>query len=93
MVRIVLALAAYRHERGKYPGKLAALIPRYIERLPSDAFDDRPFFYGREGRGFVLYTVGPNGKDEGGNHRGDAPDYRGDDIRIRVPLDKSSIWP
>ena len=84
MVRIVLALAAYRHERGEYPGTLAALAPRYIERLPSDVFDDRPFFYGREGKGFVLYTAGPNGKDEGGWDPM-FPRFN-DDFTIRVPV-------
>ena len=84
MVRIVLALAAYRHDRGKYPDTLAALNPMYIERLPSDAFDDRPFIYGQEGEGFLLYTAGPNGKNEGGWD----PTFSGsnDDFTIRVPV-------
>ena len=38
------------------PGKLLA-------QLPLDGFSDAPLIYRREGTGYLLYSVGPNGRD------------------------------
>ncbi len=90
---IVFAVCAFRAENGRIPSSLQQLVPKYLPTLPVDRFSGRPARYLPTADGYLIYSVGPNGKDEGGKHRGDAPDYRGDDIRIRVPLDKTSIWP
>jgi hypothetical protein len=94
MVPVVFALAAYRADRGAYPAELAALVPQYLPAIPEDLFSGGPFRYKREGAGYVLYSVGPNGKDDGGRNYMDEPDSeknRGcDDIAIHVPLRERS---
>ena len=78
------ALAAYRADTGKFPETLDALVPKYLPTVPPDAFDSQPLKYSRTADGFLLYSVGDNGKDEGGKtDRSAKPEV--DDIAIRVP--------
>ena len=68
MDELVFALAAYRVERGEYPAELARICPKYAKSLPEDPFGTGPIRYKREPGGYVLYSVGPNGKDDGGRN-------------------------
>jgi hypothetical protein len=34
--------------------------------VPTDPFTNKPLFYVRQGEGFLVYSVGLNGKDDGG---------------------------
>lgn len=81
---LFLALALCRAERGRYPATLAELSPEFLPAVPDDLFADRPLTYRAEGEGYLLYSVGPNGKDEAGRWYDDEP--RGDDPNVRVPL-------
>jgi hypothetical protein len=86
MAQLVFALAAYRAEHGEYPADLAALAPKYIPAVPEDIFSTGPLHYRREGEGYVLYSIGPNGVDDGGrNDPNSKVDGDWDDIAIRVP--------
>ncbi|MBM3476476.1 MAG: hypothetical protein FJX75_24655 [Armatimonadetes bacterium] len=52
---------------GAYPEKLSALSPEPLAALPVDPFSGNPFIYHRQGDlVYVLYSVGPNGVDDGG---------------------------
>jgi hypothetical protein len=78
LTRIVLALAAYRSKNAEFPQDLAALAPGFLGDVPSDGFTEQAFTYRREGGGYVLYSVGPNLRDDGPN------DQRpGDDLVFR----------
>jgi hypothetical protein len=84
--QIALALGAYRSDRGNYPDRLAELAPKYIAEVPKDGFSEADFIYRREGNGYLLYSVGGNGKDDGGKSTyNDPPDENGDDFVIRTP--------
>ena len=61
-----IALRRFRIDRGEYPDSPAALVPQYLPAVPKDPFADGDLLYRREGKGFVLYSVGPNGRDDGG---------------------------
>ena len=62
-----LALQAYRADHGHYPEALQALVPRYLQRVPLDPFDPaKPLRYRREANGYLLYSIGPDGVDDGG---------------------------
>jgi hypothetical protein len=62
-----LALRAYRMEHGSYPAKLADLVPGHLRRVPDDVFGKTgPLRYKRAGDRYLLYSVGPDGKDNGG---------------------------
>ncbi len=82
-LRVALALESYHRAHGAYPARLADLAPRHIPALPGDLFSGKGLVYKAEGKGYLLYSVGPNEKDDGGKPR-DA-DPPGDDIVIRMP--------
>jgi len=86
--RVALALAAYHAEHGKYPAALAALKPKHLDEIPRDRFADAELTYRRTDEGYVLYSVGPNGRDDGGRGRDDPQpedaEYQDwDDIAVR----------
>ena len=73
------------------PEELDALAPDYLKRVPGDLFSGkaliyRPAFPKTVGfaNGYLLYSVGVNGKDEGGRTYGENPP--GDDLPVRMPL-------
>jgi hypothetical protein len=61
-----LALQAWRAEHGRYPETLDALVPDILEAAPADPFAGAPLKYRRDGETYVLYSVGPDGRDDGG---------------------------
>ncbi|UCD30242.1 MAG: hypothetical protein JSV03_07175 [Planctomycetota bacterium] len=66
--KIALALSAYHRDHNHYPDSLADLVPLYISTLPDDPFADQPFRYRLDDKGtYILYSVGTNGVDDGGN--------------------------
>ncbi len=67
LIETGLALAAYRARHGHYPEKLDALVPQLLPQVPPDLFaPGKTVIYRREGEGYVLYSVGQNGVDDGG---------------------------
>ena len=66
LAELSLALAAYRADCGRYPPRLSALCPKCLPKLPKDPFSESDFRYVPRGENCVLYSVGPNGVDEGG---------------------------
>ena len=71
VTRLAFALAEYRARQGSYPAKLADLVPKYVDRLPRDIFIDGDLHYRQQGDGCLLYSIGPNGKDDGGRNQSD----------------------
>lgn len=68
--QVLLALERFRLDRGDYPRALAELAPDVLPSLPLDPWSGEPLRYtpveGGGGRGFLLYSVGPDGADDGG---------------------------
>jgi len=63
--KLGFALAAYRADHGSFPARLADLMPKYVAEVPEDFFNGSDLHYRREGAGFLLYSVGTNGRDDG----------------------------
>ena len=72
LLKAALALQAFRAEKGSYPEKLDELVSGgYLKAVPADAFGlEKPLRYRRDGATFVLWSVGPDGKDDGGKALG-----------------------
>ena len=65
MFAIELALHAHRLEKGSLPEALADLKPGFLKEIPEDPFTGGSFVY-RITDTFELYSVGPDGVDDGG---------------------------
>lgn len=67
VLTVTLALLAYKLEHGNFPASLTQLVPDCLEQIPSDPFAARkPLQYRVQGDKYVLYSVGPDGEDDGG---------------------------
>jgi hypothetical protein len=91
LTQLAFSLSAYRTDHGQYPPSLYALQPKYLDELPKDVYTGAGFIYKRTTSGYLLYSLGPNGKDDGAtNLQDDRPpdqefDPEADDIAVRVP--------
>ncbi len=66
LMQAALALRDYQSEHGAYPQSLQELQERGGWEIPNDPFSGKPFIYRREGKGYLIYSVGPNLVDDGG---------------------------
>jgi hypothetical protein len=78
-----LAVERFRLARGRWPGKPAELVPAFLARWPDDPFDGQPLRFRRLPDGVVIYSVGPDGKDDGGNLARNNPNEPGTDLGFR----------
>ncbi|GMU23323.1 MAG: hypothetical protein AMXMBFR13_34020 [Phycisphaerae bacterium] len=79
-----LALYRFRHRHGAYPDRLDQLVPDLLPELPADPFSGQPLCYRKtDDGGFLLYSVGENGVDDGG----DMKRYTTQSGQYREPLD------
>ncbi len=83
-LHVAFAMAAFRADTGKYPAKLNDLVPKYLPAVPGDIFSGKPLIYKPSEKGYLFYSVGQNGKDDGGRWYDDEP--QGDDPGVRMPL-------
>jgi hypothetical protein len=65
-VVVAAALERARLANGKYPEALMELTPRWLSRLPVDFISGEDFRYRTDGDGYVLYSIGWNRQDDGG---------------------------
>jgi hypothetical protein len=77
-----IAMELYRRRHDRWPSSLDDLVPMILPSVPVDRFDGKPLKYGWPTHSFrpVLYCVGTDGDDDGGNpprHATGEPDYDG----------------
>lgn len=99
-----VAAQAYFGEHGAYPTSLEALVPAYLPEVPRDPFADAPLLSDfrepvsrahpastREPQGarvLVIYSVGPDGDDDGGTDIGRVVEADSDgDIAVTLTAD------
>jgi len=61
-----LAIRCHWRTHGRLPERLDELVPHHLPSLPHDPFCDQPLHYRIADEDFVLYSVGPDGIDNGG---------------------------
>jgi hypothetical protein len=64
--RASLAVERYRLANGALPDSLDALVPKFLNAVPTDPFNGQPLRYKRLAAGYVVYSVGEDGVDNGG---------------------------
>jgi hypothetical protein len=68
MTITAIALKRYELRNGKPPPDLAALVPEILPSVPIDPMSGKPLCYRLNADGtYVLYSVGDDGKDDGGD--------------------------
>jgi len=85
LTRIGLLIEHYRTEYGSCPASLDLIAPWLGGEVPVDVFSGEPYRYESSGDTFLLYSVGRNGRDDGGiSKRHSSKDdivWRGEDER------------
>lgn len=67
LLMTALALRVYRLEKGAYPQKLNALVPSYLQAIPTDPYGaGEALRYQKKGADYKLWSIGTDGKDDGG---------------------------
>jgi len=67
LLELQIALRAYRLQHGAYPETLQQLSPGILAQIPTDPFsDNQAFKYRTVGQKYLLYSIGPDAKDDGG---------------------------
>jgi hypothetical protein len=62
----MIAVERYRRSNNRWPDALTDLVPAYLPKVPLDPFDGTLLRYHRFDDGVVIYSVGPDGQDNGG---------------------------
>lgn len=83
-----VALKIYKARHGAYPDSLGALTPEILDKVPSDPFTGKDFIYRKQGNGFLLYSIGPDLRDDRGKPR-KRPFYNMDN---GIPASGDIVW-
>ena len=68
--RIAVAIERYRRANGEsLPAALTDLVPRYLTDIPEDPLTGKPLLFRAGPDAYLVYSVGRNGKDDGGRLR------------------------
>jgi hypothetical protein len=67
MTLSAFALKRYQLRHGNYPPELASLVPEFIPSIPRDPVNGKPLRYQLIGKSFLLYSIGDDGVDNGGD--------------------------
>jgi hypothetical protein len=67
LAQAAVAAERYRREHGDWPRALADLVPDYLPAVPLDPFNGQPLRYCRTESGAVIYSIGEDGRDDGGD--------------------------
>lgn len=81
VIRAALAVERFYLAERRLPSKLDELAPRFLASRPIDPCDGQPLRYRVEPSEYIIYSVGPNGVDDGGRP---APSGQGGDAVARV---------
>jgi hypothetical protein len=73
-----MALRCYQFEKAGLPVRLDDLVTNYLSRVPEDPFTGHPMVYHTQGTNWLLYSVGPDGVDDGGRPVGRGLNSSGD---------------
>ena len=85
LAQTALAAMAWRGKHGRMPTALEDLAPEVLPRVPIDPFDGRPLRKTTRDGKVVLYSIGPDLKDDGGAAWEN--ETRTGDLTFRLPGD------
>ena len=67
---VALAIERFRMANaGKLPEATSAVVPAYLKELPVDPYDGKPVRYKLTAKGYVVYCIGADERDDGGTEK------------------------
>jgi hypothetical protein len=84
---VLAALAAerFRLAHQRWPKNLQELCPKYLAQVPIDPFDGKPLRLAQKKDGIAIYSVGKDGRDDGGEILNPAQaDGKNSDLGLRL---------
>jgi len=87
VAQAALAVERFRLANGRLPKELNELIPSFLPVVPTDPFDGARLRYKLRPKGYVVYSVGADGRDDDGTEAPPGPSRNGSapqDITITV---------
>ncbi|MEX2174088.1 MAG: hypothetical protein WD872_06980 [Pirellulaceae bacterium] len=81
LLRCAIATRRYQQKHATDPPALAQLVPEFLPSVPLDPFDGQPLRMKTSPAEIVLYSIGKDGKDDGGN---DPKDSGEPDLVVRL---------
>jgi hypothetical protein len=85
ITRTALAVERFRIAHGRLPQSLDELVPEFVPSKPLDPFaENTALKFTLKNRGYALYSIGRNGKDEGGTTQTNQYSQTNYDITVTV---------
>ncbi len=85
-----LAIMRYKQDKRDYPETLEQLVEAgYVKEIPMDPWSDKPLVYRKTEGNFILYSIGKNFVDDGGQV------FRDDEGKVKQWTDEGDwvFWP
>jgi hypothetical protein len=80
-----LAVERFRvSNRDALPATLEELVPAYLKEVPGDPYGGKPLQFKRRDFGYVVYSIGSDGRDDGGAEPNQKNPAGGQDITFVV---------
>jgi hypothetical protein len=64
-----ISVERFRLAHGQLPENLNEVVPQFLSAVPVDPFDGEPLRYHRLTKGYVIYSIGSDGHDDGGREK------------------------
>ena len=85
VLKSVLAIERYRlSNSGATPSRLDDLVSHYLPVVPTDLFHEQPLKYEKRGTGYIVYSIGADGKDNGGKEPAQPSEPEGYDLTVII---------
>jgi hypothetical protein len=83
VAQLAVAVSNFRLTEERFPARAEDVVPKYLSQVPPDPFTGEPLKLKATADGVVVYSVGPDGADDGGAPLTDDQPPKGD-IRVRI---------
>ena len=92
----MIAIFRYNRDTGQFPQNLNQLVTAgYLKQLPIDSYSDKPLVYKKTEDNFILYSFGPDFKDDDGvsakDSKGRARPWRDNGDTVFWPVPKPQV--
>ncbi len=82
---VAVAAERYRRQHGRWPESVEVLVAAgLLKEVPADPYDGAPLRFRRLDDGLVIYTLGPDGRDDSGTLNRKDPVADGSDLGFRL---------